>query len=267
VPIAFFILSSMNMDLTTSIEIVSHRGARFEAPENTVAGFLHAVRLGMTTVELDVHLTRDSQLAVIHDPTVDRTTNGTGAVRDFTMEELRALDARAEHDHWPEPVSVPSLEETLLALTGMPSIEVEIKKDTPERLETVVRLVLETMASVGRSEGIVLTSFDPGALELAMRFAPEQPRGHMGDWTQEETWANAAQFRVSKVGINLGHATPDIVARAQAAGYCTVAWPCNDNVGVEKTKYCGFDQVCTDNPSVIAPMFGREVREMVAMAR
>jgi glycerophosphoryl diester phosphodiesterase len=257
----------MNTYTPPPIEIVSHRGARFEAPENTVAGFVHAVRLGMTTVELDVHLTRDNQLAVIHDPTVDRTTNGTGAVRDFTMDELRALDARAEHDHWPEPTPVPSLQEAFLALTDMPHIEVEIKKDTPENLNTVVQLVLETMASVGRTEGIVLTSFDPIALELAMRYAPEQPRGHMGDWTQETTWENAARFQVSKVGINLGHATPEIIARAQAAGYCTVAWPCNDIEGVEKTKSCRFDQVCTDNPSVIAPMFGQDVPELAGMSR
>lgn len=253
----------MNMDITTQIEIVSHRGARFEAPENTVAGFLHAVRLGMTTVELDVHLTKDNQLAVIHDPTVDRTTDGSGFIRDFSMDELRALDAHGEHINWPEPTPIPSLQDAFLALEQMPNLEVEIKRDTPERLVQVVSLVLETMQNVGRTEGIVITSFDPYALELAMMLAPDQPRGHMGDWTREETWQTAARYDVRKVGINLGHATPEIVARAHAAGYCTVAWPCNDIAAVEKTRACGFNQVCTDSPTVIAPLFGRRINELV----
>lgn len=249
----------MKTHTTTPIEIVSHRGARFEAPENTVAGFEYAARLGMTTVEFDIHLTKDEQLAVIHDHTVDRTTNGTGAIGDLTMDELRSLDARSVHTDWPEPTPVPTFEEVLVTLADMPHMEVEIKKDTPEKLEKVVPLVLETMEKVGRFDGVVITSFDPYALELAMKLAPEQPRGHMGDWTKEETWENAARFQVSKVGINLGHATPEIVERAHQLGYQAVAWPCNDIEAVEKAKTCGFTHVCTDLPSTIAPLFGREV--------
>lgn len=257
------ILGAMKTNTHTHIEIVCHRGARFEAPENTIAGFQYAMKLGLTTVELDVHLTKDGQLAVIHDNTVDRTTNGTGAIDDFTMDELQALDARSVHTDWPEPTPVPTFEEALMALTDMPNMEVEIKKDTPEKLEKVVPLVFETMKKVGRNEGIAITSFEPYALELAMKHAPGQPRGYMGDWTKEETWENAARLQVTKVGINLGHATPEIVARAHKLGYQAVAWPCNDVEAVEKTKACGFFEVCTDNPSMIAPLFGREVNRAV----
>jgi glycerophosphoryl diester phosphodiesterase len=246
----------MKTNTPTPIEIVSHRGARFEAPENTVAGFEYAVRLGMTTVEYDVHLTKDGQLAVIHDSTVDRTTNGSGAIIDLTMDELRALDARSVHTDWPERTPVPTFEEVLIALAGMPNMEVEIKKDTPENLEKVVPLVLETMRKVGRTQGIVITSFEPYALELAMKLAPEQPRGFIAmDWSREEAFEHAARFDVVKVGINLKHATPEIVQRARALGYVAVAWPCNDEAAVAKTRACGFDQVCTDNPSLIGPMF------------
>lgn len=244
---------------TTPIEIVSHRGARFEAPENTIAGFEHAIRLGMTTVELDVHLTRDGELVVIHDATVDRTTNGTGAVSDLTLAQIKALDARSVHEDWPEPCPVPTFREALEALANMPNLEVEIKRDTPENMEKAVAGVLRTMDDVGRTEGIVITSFEPYALEVAMRLAPDQPRGHMGDWTKEETWENAARYAVTKVGINLGHATSGIVARAHSLGYRAVAWPCNDIDAVEKTKACAFTEVCTDAPSSIAPLFGRPV--------
>jgi len=249
----------MNASLlrTAPIEIVSHRGARFEAPENTVAGFAHAVRLGMTTVEFDVRLTRDDALVVIHDATVDRTTNGSGAVGEMTLAEIRALDARSVHAGWPEPCPVPTFAEALRALDAVPTLEVEIKRDTPERLERVVAGVVRTMADAGRTAGIVLTSFDPYALEVAMRLAPDQPRGLIGTWTDEETFAIAARFKVSRAGINLDHATPGIVARARAAGYSTVGWPCNAPEAVELVKACGFDAACTDMPSTIAPLFGR----------
>ncbi|MGB3329490.1 MAG: glycerophosphodiester phosphodiesterase family protein, partial [Thermomicrobiales bacterium] len=90
-------------DLTPApITLVGHRGAAFEAPENTLAGFRHAVDLGLRCVEFDIRLTADDQLAVIHDATVDRTTNGRGRVADHTMADLARLDARAIHDQWPE---------------------------------------------------------------------------------------------------------------------------------------------------------------------
>lgn len=257
----------MERHTSTPIEIVSHRGARFEAPENTVAGFAYAAQLGMTTVEFDVHLTRDGQLAVIHDATVDRTTNGSGNVSDLTMAELAALNARSIHTEWHERTPVPTFEDVLIALAGMPKMEVEIKKDTPQNLEKVVPLLLETMKKLGRSEGIVITSFEPYALELAMRHAPDQPRGYIAmDWSQEEAFENAARFEVHKVGINLEHATPEIVARARSLGYTAVAWPCNDEEAVEKTKTCGFDEVCTDNPTLIAPLFGHALQKVPSTA-
>ena len=241
------------------IEIVSHRGARFEAPENTLAGFAYALRLGMTTVEFDVHLTKDDALVVIHDATVDRTTNGSGAVGEMTLAEIRALDARSIHTDWPEPCPVPTFEEVLRALDGMPNMEVEIKRDTPENLEKVVAGVLRTMAEVGRTAGVTLTSFEPYALEVAMRLAPDQPRGFIGAWTDEESFAIAERYAVSRAAINLDHATPEIVARARAAGYYTVGWPCNSPEAAERVRACGFDAVCTDMPSTIAPLVGRQV--------
>src|SRR5439155_21621382 len=79
---------------TARMLLFGHRGARGEAPENTLAGFAHARRAGVAAFELDVRPTADGRLAVIHDATVDRTTNATGAVSDFTAADLARLDAR-----------------------------------------------------------------------------------------------------------------------------------------------------------------------------
>lgn len=242
-----------------AIEVIGHRGARFEAPENTLEGFRHAIALGLTSVEFDVHTTADGELVVIHDATVDRTTDGTGTVNKLTLAEIRALDASSVHSLWPEPVRVPTLTEVLDALRDMPRMEIEIKKDTQQHLEHVVPAVIEHIRATGRKEGVYITSFDPYALELAQRLAPEIPRGFIGDWSLDPTWYLARHFRVSKAGINLKHANADVVARAKAAGYRTVGWPCNDEDSVRKVIACGFDEVCTDAPSIFAPMLGRKV--------
>lgn len=242
-----------------TIEVIGHRGARFEAPENTLEAFRHAISLGLTTVEFDVHTTSDGELVVIHDATVDRTTNGTGSVNHMTLAEIQALDARSIHQHWQEPVRVPTLADVLQTLRDMPRMEVEIKRDTAENLEHVVPATIAAIKKAGKEEGAVITSFDPYALELAQKHAPEIKRGLIGDWSNTTTWYLARLFHVTNAGINLRNATPELVERAKTEGYSPVAWPCNDEDAVRMVQACGFEQVCTDAPSIFAPILSRKV--------
>lgn len=244
------------------IEIISHRGARFEAPENTVEGFEHALALGMTTVEFDVRLTADHHLVVIHDATVDRTTDGTGAVSDMTLAELQSLDARSMHVLWPAPVRIPTLVEVLTTLESIPHMEIEIKRDEQERYELIIDLVLKALDDTRRTTGAVITSFEVVPLLAARQKRPELPRGFIGDWSDDQTWDNANRVDPMKAGINLQNATKEIVDRARNAGYRTAGWPCNDENAVRKVLECGFDEVCTDAPSVFAPLFGRKVKRV-----
>lgn len=115
------------------MQIIGHRGARNEAPENTIAGFTYAVELGLQAVELDVRLARDGQLVVIHDATVDRTTDRNGRVGDFTAPELGGMDARAAHPEWPERCGIPTLTDVLDVVGHLPRLLVEIKADRPGR--------------------------------------------------------------------------------------------------------------------------------------
>src|ERR1700694_5632211 len=93
--------------------VVGHRGAMGHRPENTIASFEHALDLGAEWIELDVHLTRDGALAVIHDEAVDRTTDGHGLVRDHTLAELKQLDAGAWFDPAYAGQRIPTLDEIL----------------------------------------------------------------------------------------------------------------------------------------------------------
>jgi len=118
--------------------ISAHRGENGVFPENTVPGFLEAVRLGASQVEFDVRRTKDGRLIIMHDATVDRTTNGKGAVADLTFDEIRALDAGIKKGERFAGTKVPTLEE---ALDGLPRniwINVHTSASEPEEIAKII---------------------------------------------------------------------------------------------------------------------------------
>lgn len=235
------------------MRIVGHRGARFEAPENTLEGFRYAIDLGLQAVELDVHLSRDGELIVIHDDTVDRTTNGAGKVADLTLEEIRTLDARSIHTHWPQACRVPALGESLDALATLPVILVEIKRDTPARLDEVVPKTVAAIRERGLEHQAVIISFDIYALELAKREAPQIVRGYIGDWDTAAFLDTARQLECG--WINPYHPTADreLVARAKAEGFGVSAWPTNTDEDLAGVLALDPDEITTDAPTWLLP--------------
>lgn len=127
------------------IEVIGHRGAAGYEPENTLRSFKKALEIGVDVVELDVHLTRDNQLVVIHDEKVDRTTNGKGYVRDYNLRELKNLDAGKGEN-------IPTLQEAIDLLQGKSKIQVELKG---ENTETPVIDIIRKY----KVEDFILTSF------------------------------------------------------------------------------------------------------------
>ena len=240
--------------------VIAHRGARFEAPENTVAGFRWANRLGVGAVEFDIRLTRDDELVVIHDPTVDRTTNGTGAVADLSLAELRAFDARAQFPGWPEPTMIPTLAEVLDTIAPGPRLMIEIKQDAPEREERIATGVRDELLARGRSVAATISSFDPVAIGIVARVASDLRRALIGDWDTPPFMDTAARSGCVQADMHLPSATAGAVQAAQAAGMATTAWPCNDDEALDRALALGFDQICTDRPTwLVAELRGRGV--------
>ena len=118
--------------------VIAHRGNRIAAPENTLVALAEAEQLGADALEFDVHTTRDGVPVLMHDPTVDRTTNGTGRVDSYSLAELRALDASRTHPRGEGPVPVPALEEVLDRFRNLPLV-IEIKD--VRAIEPATRLV------------------------------------------------------------------------------------------------------------------------------
>jgi glycerophosphoryl diester phosphodiesterase len=160
--------------------IVAHRGASSTRPENTLASFEEALRLGARIVELDVRLTRDGVAVVMHDPTVDRTTDGTGAVAELTASEMAALNTGTEAT----PAGVPTLVEVLDLASGRAAVALEIKSIPGEPGHDGSReaIVEAAHAELGRTafEGpVLLLSFNPASIEASKAIAAGVPTGFL----------------------------------------------------------------------------------------
>ncbi len=147
--------------------VIGHRGNAMFAPENTLPSLQQAVEAGADAVEIDVHLTADGEVVVIHDPTVDRTTNGTGLVAAKSLAELRELDAGARftrdagltHPYREQDIRIPTLVEALRQFPSIPFV-IEIKAAAAQKR------VIEIVSELDASGRVVLASFDPNSVTL-----------------------------------------------------------------------------------------------------
>lgn len=241
------------------MRLIGHRGARFEAPENTVAGFRYALGIDIDSFELDIHLTKDGELVVIHDATVDRTTNGTGSVSDLTLEEVQRLDARSTFADWPEPCVIPTLGQVLDVINAVPYVEVEIKTDLPERIDLVVPKAASLLQSYGMTDRAFFTSFDPYALSVAKNEAANIKRGLISRWDTNQCRIDAERLEVSLAGFPYATGASELVHWAKSAGVLITGWPTNSQEALDKAFEWEVDAICTDAPTEIRSLLGQRV--------
>jgi glycerophosphoryl diester phosphodiesterase len=162
--------------------VVAHRGASAQAPENTMEAYRLAVEAGADAIELDVHLSQDGQLAVIHDDTIDRTTDGAGSVLGFTMDALRRFDAGASFSaadgstpYAGKGLAIPTLGEVLDWLPSTLGLVVEIKA------RAAVPAVVEALRDhpARREKRASVISFDEAAIDEAHTLDPALPTGYL----------------------------------------------------------------------------------------
>lgn len=154
--------------------VIAHRGFSGVAPENTLTAIEKAIDVGADMAEIDVLLSRDRHVVVIHDDTLDRTTDGKGPVEDFSLEELRRLDAGTWFAAEFAGEKLPTLAEVLDLVRGRILLNVEIKTEavTPEVEGGIVDRVLRLIAERQMGEQVILSSFDPEALRQARQLDP-----------------------------------------------------------------------------------------------
>ena len=230
---------------------MAHQGGEDEAPSNTMYAFKRAVALGADMIELDVHGTADGKLAVIHDATVDRTTNGTGRVGDLTLKQLQALDAAYDFDpeggypfrgvrtgdkppppgYRPEDFRIPSLAEVFRTFPDVP-INIEIKGNSDADVASFLRnatLLAKAVKKTGRTD-VIVASFNDLAVTHFHLLAPRVPTapgiaGILAFWSlgiPPGAGAKALQVPVEYNGIRV--TTPAFVQRAHDAGLAVHVW-------------------------------------------
>lgn len=267
---------------------IAHQGGETEAPSNTLYAFETAVEKGADVLELDVHATEDRHLAVIHDATVDRTTDASGRVDNMTLEELKTLDAAywfvpgegADHTADEEDYvyrgvatgevdppegftandfKIPTLDEVLTRFPDM-LVNIEIKATAPDT-QPYERLLAQRLAEHDRGEDTIVVSFNDHSTE-AFRAFNQDVSTATGTAETAGFWAtargpapgtpshhHALQVPVTFEGIRV--VTEDFVDDAHANGYAVHVWTIGDRATMNELVDMGVDGVMTDRPTVL----------------
>jgi len=164
------------MDYFPSPMIFAHRGASAYSPENTIPAFILASEQGADGIELDVKLTADGEVVVLHDQTVDRTTNGQGDLRSFTINQLKKLIIKSQFSNEFEHTQIPTLREVFETVNEKLFINIELTNYVSPQDDLVVRVVSLVRQS-GLQERVLFSSFNPFTLHKAKSLCPEIPTG------------------------------------------------------------------------------------------
>jgi len=235
--------------------VVGHRGAPRLAPENTLASFRAAAAVAVKAVEFDVALTFDSRPVVIHDTSLERTTNGHGLLAESTLESVSGLDAGTWFDPAFSGEVIPTLEEVIdLLITLGLQAGIELKPDPGREVETA-KVVLQTAKSCWPNDAPppVITSFSRVTLATAREEAPEWPRGLCFELLPED-WLEAAEsLGATMLCPNAERLKADQCASMVAAGFEVMAWTVNDESEAQKLLQWGVSSLCTDVPQDLRP--------------
>lgn len=239
--------------MSENVKNIGHRGASALAPENTLPAFQLAMELGADEVELDVVRCATGEPVVIHNETVDKTTDGTGTVRDKSLAELKELDAGLWFDERFRGTRIPTLDEVFELVRGKLTVNVEIKGQSV-RPDGTEHAVLESIRRHGMTDRVIVSSFNPLRLRRVRSEAPElkialifSPRNSM---CLRKAWF----AHVLKVdGLHPYHSMIDdrFVDRAHQVDRWVYAWTVDDPATMRKLIRIGVDGIVTNDPGLL----------------
>lgn len=228
----------------------AHRGFSGKYPENTMLAFQKALEAGADGIELDVQLTRDGEAVIIHDESVDRTTDACGRVRDFTLAELRGLDA--SYSYQGEGVHpVPALEEYFAWVKDTHLVtNVELKNGVYP-YPGIEKKVWQLIQKYGLEKKIIISSFNHGSVLEMQKLAPALKYGFL-----EESWLLAPGAYVAAAGVECYHPyygslTEATVAEVKSHHLQINTFTVNDEASVRKMRELGIDIVISNFPDMV----------------
>lgn len=254
------------------VMVIAHQGGNHLWPDNTLFAFENALELGVDVLEMDLHITSDEVLVIIHDETVDRTTDGNGAVEQMTLDELKALDAaydwsRDEGTTTPyrgQGIKIPTLEEVFQAFPGQ-RMTIEIKKSERSMAAPFCAMIRK----YNMQDRVLVASFHD---ERMAEFRAECPEVATSSARQETTtfvllskvWLGGLfspafhSLQVPKESSGITVMTPGFVEAAHARNLKVEPWTINDPEQMELYIGWGVDGIITDRPDLLLEVLGRK---------
>lgn len=244
-----------------NFEVIAHKGASGNAPENTIASIQLALDMGVDMIEIDVRNTKDDEIVVFHDETLDRTTNGSGFLHDYTLEEIKQLDAGSWFDSRFSNEKIPTLKEVLDLINGKCKVLIEIKHmDHPHYHTFAEKLVNVINLEKDGAKWCILQSYENKYLEEVHALDDHIPTKKL---LIGEDSAPLIAFYV-ETRLNLGRSekeeqmkalnphfetlSPRRVFRMHARGFKVYTYPVNDRTDMIKVLNMGVDGIISDYP-------------------
>ena len=244
----------MNQEKT---KVWAHRGASGYAPENTLDAFQKAVEMGADGIELDVQMTKDGKLVVIHDETIERVSNGTGWVKDYTYEELKKFNFNKTHPEYAKE-EIPTLEQVyrLMKPTNL-TINVEIKTGIVFYPEIEER-VLELTERLDMSDRVIYSSFNHYTIRKIKELKPEAKTGML----YEDGIIDAVDYACDVVKADALHPSgynvlyPDFLKKCRERGRLLHVWTINEEKHMRLLCEAGADAIITNYPDIAKKITG-----------
>lgn len=229
---------------------IGHRGAAGHAPENTLVSIRKALEIGVDGIEFDVHRSKDGVIVVMHDPTVDRTSNGTGPIAEKTLAELRELDLGS----WKGPQfageRIATLEEFVAAIPAPLKLFLEMKAGN-EVYPGIEEQVAQFLTERGLLERTNISSFDHYVLLRMRKLLPRVETGMLYSARPIDPTAMAQACGATALHTKWEFISPALVAEAHARGLTVNAWTPNSPAAVARCKGAGVDGIISDRPEYV----------------
>jgi glycerophosphoryl diester phosphodiesterase len=239
-----------------SVLAIAHRGASGHAPENTFAAFRKALAMGAGFIETDLQLSRDARLVAIHDATVNRTTNGQGAVHDLTLAELRRLDAGSWFGSEFAGERIPTIEEILdFAKKHDMVFYLELKPSGSWGGEHALISALRESGEIART---VVISFDPPILANVRKIEPTVMTGLLFDGQISDPLAKAVEIGARQLAVRGSLVTPRLLKEARQRDLQVVCWTVNHPAHMRLLVEAGVDGIISDYPDRLLDLTRRK---------
>lgn len=229
--------------MSSTVLKIGHRGAKAHVAENTLASIKKAIEIGVDAIEIDVHKCASGELVVFHDFTLDRMTNGSGEVENYSLTQLKRLRVKGEHE-------IPTLEEVLEVISKKCKLNIELKgKGTAVKTCEIISEYMRTKQWC--LDQFIISSFQHQELKTVFELNSQLNLGLLTKASVSDAMAFAQTINAYAIHPNVALLTKDNVRLAQQKGFKVITWTVNESETIKRMKTYNVDGIISDNPELL----------------